>query len=271
VTDLPSQLNATSIPVAWSGDDENGAGSGIAGYDVYVSTDGGPYERWLANTATTSGQYPGLPGHEYAFYSVATDLVGHAEAAPAQPDAVTTLAANPWDNYANPFDVDGINGVQPLDVLILINYINAPTNDPALPAPPAVPPPYYDVSDDGSVTALDVLMVINYINGHPAAAAEGEAPFVVDRWARAQPGFSGPTLSERVLATRQSVPACGEGCFLGGHGTRLSCKKTAVSISRAATDAVVVWLNDGSIDSVCEAHTDAVSNAGRRLRRFSLP
>lgn len=90
VADLPSQLNATSISVAWSGDDENGAGSGIAGYDVYVATDGGPYERWLANTAATSGQYPGLPGHEYAFYSVATDLVGHTEAAPAQPDAETT-------------------------------------------------------------------------------------------------------------------------------------------------------------------------------------
>ena len=182
VADLPSQLNATSIPVTWSGDDENGAGSGIAGYDVYVSTDGGPYERWLANTAATSGQYPGLPGHEYAFYSVATDLVGHTEAAPAQPDAVTTLVANPWHNYANPCDVDGIGGVQPQDVLILINYINAHPGNPALPASPASPPPYYDVSDDGGVTPLDVLMVINYINSHLSASAEGESPLFVDPW-----------------------------------------------------------------------------------------
>ncbi|HPM81090.1 MAG TPA: dockerin type I domain-containing protein [Candidatus Anammoximicrobium sp.] len=167
--------------MAWSGDDENGAGSGIAGYDVYVATDGGPYERWLANTAATSGQYPGLPGHEYAFYSVATDLVGHTEAAPAQPDAVTTLVANPWHNYANPCDVDGIGGVQPQDVLILINYINAHPGNPALPASPASPPPYYDVSDDGGVTPLDVLMVINYINSHLSASAEGESPLFVDR------------------------------------------------------------------------------------------
>ncbi len=55
VADLPAQLHVTSIPVTWSGDDENGAGSGIAGYDVYVSTDGGPYQRWLANTARRAG------------------------------------------------------------------------------------------------------------------------------------------------------------------------------------------------------------------------
>jgi len=161
--------------VAWSGDDENGAGSGIAGYDVYVATDGGPYERWLANTAATSGQYPGLPGHEYAFYSVATDLVGHTEAAPAQPDAVTTLVANPWHNYANPCDVDGIGGVQPLDVLLLVNYINAHPGESSVPPAPQVPPPFYNVDGDDGITAQDVLLVINYINSQSAAAGEAEA------------------------------------------------------------------------------------------------
>ncbi len=50
-----------------------------------------------------------------------------------------------------------------------------------MPAPPASPPPYYDVSDDDGVTALDVLMVINYINSHPTASGEGESPTAGDR------------------------------------------------------------------------------------------
>ena len=40
VDPLPVVLRTTEIPVAWSGDD--GAGSGIAAFDVFVSTDNGP-------------------------------------------------------------------------------------------------------------------------------------------------------------------------------------------------------------------------------------
>ncbi len=113
VAALPAQLRVTSIPVSWSGHDENGAGSGIAGYDIYVSTDGGAYQRWLENTTAMSGQYEGQTGHRYAFYSVAIDQVGQREAAPAQADAETTVVANAWHNAANPYDVDGVDGVQP--------------------------------------------------------------------------------------------------------------------------------------------------------------
>ncbi len=64
--------------------------------------------------------------------------------------------------------------------MLIINWINAHPNDPSLPAPPASPPPYYDVSDSDGITALDVLLVINYINSHPTASGEGERPSAGD-------------------------------------------------------------------------------------------
>jgi len=83
---------------------------------------------------------------------------------------------NVWHNHASRWDVNGQNGVTPLDVLIIINYINAHPNDSSLPQPPPLPPPYYDVSNDEEVTPLDVLLVINYINSHIFGASAGEMP-----------------------------------------------------------------------------------------------
>ena len=67
----------------------------------------------------------------------------------------------------------------PLDVLILINWINTkgsgtvPTSTPN-PADSALFP---DVNGDNFISPIDVLAVINYINGRPPStqqAAEGE-------------------------------------------------------------------------------------------------
>jgi hypothetical protein len=74
--------------VRWAGSD-NVNGSGIAFYDIYVSEDGGPFELWLGATTATQAVYPGRTGHSYAFYSLAYDLVGHQEEAPAVADTVT--------------------------------------------------------------------------------------------------------------------------------------------------------------------------------------
>ena len=71
----------SSFTVSWSGQDDTG-GSGIASYDVYVSDDGGPFTLFLEGTADTSATFTGDNGHTYAFYSVATDNVGHARARP---------------------------------------------------------------------------------------------------------------------------------------------------------------------------------------------
>jgi hypothetical protein len=75
-------------------------------------------------------------------------------------------SVHPWQNAANPADVDGLGGVFPLDALVVINDLNA--NGPrALPIPPPTadrPPPYLDVSGDDHVSPIDALIVINTLN-----------------------------------------------------------------------------------------------------------
>lgn len=90
---------------------------------------------------------------------------------------VTDDGCHSWQNCRNRFDVDGRDGVTPVDVLTLIVYLNA--GNTSLPAPPATPPPFYDVNDDNACTPLDVLMVIVFINSQQLAVpGEGEAvPF----------------------------------------------------------------------------------------------
>jgi RHS repeat-associated protein len=93
VSPLPAVIDATSIPVSWSGSD--GAGSGIKSYDVYVSAGGGAFTPWLIGTTQTSATYQGDFGHSYAFYSVATDNDGLRQATPGAAQAVTALQAPP--------------------------------------------------------------------------------------------------------------------------------------------------------------------------------
>ncbi|MCY2986354.1 MAG: dockerin type I domain-containing protein, partial [Planctomycetota bacterium] len=86
----------------------------------------------------------------------------------------------PWHNAANPCDLDGNGRVEALDVLTLINYINAHPGQTNLPAPPAGVHPLYDVDHSGGCSASDVLLVINFINSHPpVGTAEGEGTKLV--------------------------------------------------------------------------------------------
>ena len=83
---MPATTTDRTLSVDWSGEDETG-GSGIASYTVYVSVDGAAAMPLFSDTTQTSGTVTVEPGHSYAFYSIATDNVGHVEAAPAVPDA----------------------------------------------------------------------------------------------------------------------------------------------------------------------------------------
>ena len=75
--------------MAWSGTDD---ASGVAGFDVYVSEDGGPYALWLEGTTLRGALYRGDLGRTYRFYTVAFDRSGNREAAPGAADATTTVA-----------------------------------------------------------------------------------------------------------------------------------------------------------------------------------
>jgi hypothetical protein len=100
-------------------------------------------------------------------------------------EATVTVTVNWRPVYQNallPEDVNGDGFVSPIDVLILINYVNDRGNllpdeltPPELSYPPDVP--YYDVLGNGLVTAQDVLRVIQYLNRDSSSlGGEGEAP-----------------------------------------------------------------------------------------------
>jgi len=98
---------------------------------------------------------------------------------------LVTISPNPWQNPADRFDVNGIGGVSPIDVLILINTLNldpAPADlDPdgngrvdELPPQKPTGRPFLDPTGDGLLTPLDVLAVIGEINRLNQQQGEGE-------------------------------------------------------------------------------------------------
>ena len=86
-------MASPSFQVSWGGSDDTG-GSGIAGYNVYVSTNGGAYSLWKSMTTQPAARFSGEQGKTYRFYSVAVDNVGHEEQAPSSADATTQVAGH---------------------------------------------------------------------------------------------------------------------------------------------------------------------------------
>jgi len=80
----------------------------------------------------------------------------------------------PWSPVL-PRDVDGNGMVQAVDVLIVINEINARGIRPLPVPPPAIPAFCFDAAPNNVLEAADVLAVINHINSHPAAGGEAES------------------------------------------------------------------------------------------------
>ena len=93
VTALPAMTTSADFTVSWSGSDD--AGSGIAGYDVYVSDDGSPFTPFETDTTATSATFDGQFGHTYSFYSVATSNVGYIQFIPTAAQATTRLVSVP--------------------------------------------------------------------------------------------------------------------------------------------------------------------------------
>ena len=90
VNGLAATQSTASFPVQWAGTD---AGSGILDFNIYVSTDGGPFAVWLRNTTATSATFNGQTGKTYAFYSVARDGAHNLELKTAA-DTTTQVAGS---------------------------------------------------------------------------------------------------------------------------------------------------------------------------------
>jgi hypothetical protein len=88
VSALPSASSCPNFRVGWSGSD---VGSGVQGFTIYSSDNGGPFVAWLSNTTAAAGTFTGTAGHAYSFYSIATDLTGNVEAAKTSAEASTSV------------------------------------------------------------------------------------------------------------------------------------------------------------------------------------
>ena len=159
----------------------------------------------------------GIAAGRHVIYVRGQDALGHWG-----PLSAGLVEIRPWQNPSNPLDVDGIDGVQVSDVLILVNSINLhgvrllPATIPGS----GTPPPFWDVTGDDWLTPGDVLQVVNHLNARVAVAVvagEGETiPASMDRpaaaevdllmaaWAAAAPPRVGHeadgTLGRRTLA-----------------------------------------------------------------------
>jgi hypothetical protein len=88
VTSLPAIEPNSNFTVYWSGTD---IGSGVASYNIYVSTNGGGWMLWQSATTNTSATFTGQMYNTYGFVSVATDNVGNQETLRANADAVVIV------------------------------------------------------------------------------------------------------------------------------------------------------------------------------------
>lgn len=152
-------------------------------------------ERLLANqiltpTVLVNGQIvfrdllvpPGaVAGVTYARFRLSTagssSPTGEVDAGEVE-DYRVTITTNPWQNPTNRFDVNNSGEVSPVDVLLVINYLNANADNlgTPLPVPRPADQPYLDVNGNGFADPGDALQVINYINQLNAdLESEGES------------------------------------------------------------------------------------------------
>jgi hypothetical protein len=94
VTFLPASVTSTSFVVSATGSDPAPRSgvvvSGVASYDLYVSTNGGALAYWTTVPATNpSATFTGQGGHSYGFQSIATDAAGNREVKAAAIEAGT--------------------------------------------------------------------------------------------------------------------------------------------------------------------------------------
>ena len=92
VVSLPAESGRTFL-VQWDGQDDAG-GSGVASYNVFMSTNGATFLRWLTATTNQSAWFVGAPGQSYFFYATARDAVGNEPALLPGFQAMTTVPIN---------------------------------------------------------------------------------------------------------------------------------------------------------------------------------
>jgi Calx-beta domain/CARDB/FG-GAP-like repeat len=86
---LQTQSNDPTFQLSWTGSDDT-TGSGIAGYAVFISVNGEPYE--LLDTVTgTELTFEGEAGNNYSFYTLAIDNTGNVQSEATSPTTAITI------------------------------------------------------------------------------------------------------------------------------------------------------------------------------------
>ena len=109
----PAISDTEAFLVSWSAG-ADGAGSGIAAYDIYFKSGAGDWQLWFSASQPGDSTFVGQNGVEYRFESIAKDHVGHAESFSTNGEArvLVDLAAN--DNEPPPPPVNlRANGARP--------------------------------------------------------------------------------------------------------------------------------------------------------------
>lgn len=87
---LPAVSPATVLNLSWGGTDTGG--SGVTGYQLFVSSNGGAFVALGGVSTATSRTFTGVDGRTYSFFVQATDAAGNVE--PLQTTGETTTTIN---------------------------------------------------------------------------------------------------------------------------------------------------------------------------------
>jgi hypothetical protein len=142
---------------------------------------GSSLPRWLrfdSQTRTFSGRPLVHDVGQYGIRVTATDSGSPALAAWTEFTIDVTPHPFPYQNADIPQDVDGSDAVTPLDVLILINWLNGNGPGSRLDSAPVSEdgsPLFLDVNGDNHASPIDVLTVVNHLDGQLPDSGEGES------------------------------------------------------------------------------------------------
>jgi len=100
IDSLPSVIDSSAIYLHLLGSDDSG-GSGLAGWDIYVSINGGAFSLAASNQSDSVYAYSGNYGNTYSFFTRAFDNTSNYEALKTVGDVTVTIAP---DQFFKPID-----------------------------------------------------------------------------------------------------------------------------------------------------------------------
>ncbi|MEO6037744.1 MAG: T9SS type A sorting domain-containing protein, partial [Saprospiraceae bacterium] len=124
ISPLPLNSVQPSFVLDWSGMDDAG-GCGLWNYDIYVSTENGPFQLWAEDTTATTAVFKGEPGKKYAFFSTATDNVGNQEALKTTADWSITIGPEKKISLLEPADTSPVCPTDSLFIRWTANNVSA--------------------------------------------------------------------------------------------------------------------------------------------------